>query len=124
RAVHAYNRAYHTAIKMTPTEGWKCEHNDGNEEAEKRIREQNKRTSAYDKGFKKKCRDQFVRGQILGIKELPEHKENQRFGKTGKIMSELAGDSYIVNCNDRFEKRSYQDLNLLPNTSVNSGLKT
>ncbi|KAI4293287.1 hypothetical protein PAPHI01_2561 [Pancytospora philotis] len=80
----------------------------------KRLSEQNKKTSAYAKGFKKRSRDKFVKGQIVAVKELPEHKENEKYGKTGKIVEALENDSYLVKCNDRIEKRNHRDISALP----------
>lgn len=72
-------------------------------------------------GFKKKYRDKYIRGQIVAIKEFPESKENQRFGKTGTIVCALPNDSYIVKTGERYEKRNHADVNALMPISVNPG---
>lgn len=55
-----------------------------------------------------------MQGQMIAVKELSKHKENQIFGKAGKIITKAGKDSYLVKCKDKIEQRSHPDINLLP----------
>jgi hypothetical protein len=106
RAVARYNESLHSAIKISPNEAWRC-----SEASDLKIR--NKKDSPYAKSFRKTNRDKFVKGQIVAVKELPYHKENQKFGGSGKVMEKLDHDSYLVKVGNKIEKRNHRDLNLI-----------
>ena len=107
RSLDQYNNSYHSVISMSPSEAW-------NNNENVTLKGKNSDKCPYAKNFKKKYRDKFIKGQIVNVKELPKHKENQIFGKTRKIIEKVGNDSYLVKSKDKIEKRSHVDLNLLP----------
>jgi hypothetical protein len=107
KAINHYNISLHKAIEMTPSEAW------NNENIEK-LKKQNTIECAYAKSFKKGQRKNYIKGQIVALKELPKRKENQNFGKTGKILETTGRDSYYLKTGDKIEKRIHSDMNLMP----------
>jgi hypothetical protein len=98
--INRYNDSKHSGIGVSPKEAWEMD--------SKELK--NKEKSAYEKKFKKKNREKFIESQIIGVKEIPTNKENQRYGKTGKIIKVLDNDAYLVKCGDKIEKRHHQHL--------------
>ena len=85
----------------------------GNKEPEK-LKARNSKGSAYARGFKKRNREQFIKGQLVAVKKLPYHKDTSRYTGTGRVIEDLDNDSYLIKVGDSYEKRNHADLKGLP----------
>ena len=103
KLINCYNNSKHTGTGVSPAEAWETD--------SKTLK--NKERSVYEKKFKKKNREAFIESQIVAVKETPTKKENQRYGKTGKVVKILDNDAYLVKCNDKIEKRHHQHLSAI-----------
>ena len=105
--VNKYNRAYHSAIRSTPTEAW--------EDKSGVVQIENSNKGSYAKRFIVRNREKFEVGQEVRIARRENlgnqmKEEKGRFLREGKIIEKCGNDAYLVKEKDKIYKKCHYDL--------------